>query len=110
VFLLEVREGFDDAERFGFVLDDGFGSATRNNEDIELSEPLHGALEVSVSSEGGSLGGDGVLFFGGEDGFKSFGCWRERYMLAYVCEAGSNGGMKRSKVGLRSDRREIDIH
>ena len=77
VFFLEVGEGFDDAKGFGFVLDDRFGSTAGNDEDIELGETLERTLEISVGSEGGSLSGDSVFFFGGEDAFEGFGCCRE---------------------------------
>ena len=86
MFLLEVGEGFDYAEGFGFGFDDGFDSTARDDENVEFGETLEGAFEVGVGAEGSSLSGDGVFFFGGEDGLKGFGCWEREEWSASVCD------------------------
>jgi len=63
VFLLEVGEGFDEAEGLGgFGFEDGVGATAGDDEDVEFGEAGVGFFVVHVSPETGSLGGDGVLF------------------------------------------------
>lgn len=82
VFLLEVREGFDKAEGFGFGFEDRVGAAAGDHEDVEFREARIGFFEVHVCAEGGALGGDGVFFGGDEGGSEGFGGWQCRVSFA----------------------------
>ncbi len=72
--LLQIRKGLDDAKGFRFRFDDGFDCAAGDDENVKFSEPLESSFVVAMGAEGGSLGGDGVFFFCGEDGLEGFGC------------------------------------
>ena len=113
MFLLEVGEGSDDAEGFGFSFQDGVNSAAGDDEDVEFGESLEGCLEVEVGTEGGSLGRDGVLTFRGENDLKGFGCWRDMRVSAGLFDAarkedilpickGTVGGIGHTEITHRS--------
>lgn len=75
VFLLNVREGFDEAERFGFSFEDGVDIAARDDEDVKFGEAGIGFLKVDVCAEAGALLGGCVFGEGDEGGGEGFSGW-----------------------------------
>jgi hypothetical protein len=66
ILLLCFGVGLDDGEdtiSLGVALEDGLGAfvATRDDDDIPLSNTLLGFCKVEVGSEGGALGRNNVL-------------------------------------------------
>ena len=54
VFLLEVGEGPDDTERFGFVLEHAINGSTRDNENVKFTQTSVRLFVVDMSSEAGT--------------------------------------------------------
>ena len=75
VFLLDVGEGFYEAERFGFGFEDGVDIAARDNEDVEFGEAGIGFLKVDVRAEASALLGGCMFGEGDEGGGEGFGGW-----------------------------------
>lgn len=71
--LLEVRPSLDETERLGLVLDDGIGSSTWDDQDIELLKTSIGILDLHVSAEGSTLLGNCVFLVCREGNFEGFG-------------------------------------
>jgi hypothetical protein len=76
VFLLEIGEGFDEAERLRFGFEDVVSAATGNDEDVEFGEAGVSFLEVDVGAEAGALVRLCVFGEGDEGGRKGFGLCR----------------------------------
>jgi hypothetical protein len=77
MLLLQVGEGFDEAEGFGFGFEDSVSAATGHDQDIELGKAFVGFFEVDVSPEASALVGGGVFGEGDKGGFEGLGCWRK---------------------------------
>ncbi len=75
VFLLDVGEGFDEAEGFGFGFEDGVDVAAGDDEDVKLGEASIGFLEIDVRAEAGALLGGCVFSEGDEGGGEGFSGW-----------------------------------
>lgn len=65
VLLLDFGIRLDEAQWLGLVLEDDFGVAAGDDEDVEVGEAFVGLLEGDVGAEINALsGGDGLLFRG----------------------------------------------
>ena len=72
IFLLDFGELLDEGQWLGFGFEDLIRAAAGDYEKIDFGKAFHGLVKGHVCTEGGSLGGDRVLFGRCEDHFEGF--------------------------------------